>query len=247
MPVELRKRKAPQPPPAPAPTTKKTTTRKKTTKTTTAGDKSAAAAPPSKEAEADSEPAPQKEEEKGKGKEEVDEEEETEKEKGKETKKAPKKTKVEVGDVLDLDDNFGGEIEDHDGKKTTLKQLVEDCKTAVVIFTYPKASTPGCTTQACLFRDAYDPLRAAGLSIYGLSTDKPKANTTFKEKQKLQYPLICDPQATLIDAIGFKKAPKGTQRGVFVVDANRKVLICQPGAPAATVEVVKKLVQELNG
>ncbi|RCI16890.1 hypothetical protein L249_1968 [Ophiocordyceps polyrhachis-furcata BCC 54312] len=241
MPVELRKRKAPQPPPAPAPTTKKQPTTKK--KKTTASSKSAA--PLSKEAESESDPAPQKEEEKEKDEEKGKEEEEEEREK--ETKKTQKKTKVAVGDVLDLDDNFGGEIEDQDGQKTTLKQLIQDCKTGVVIFTYPKASTPGCTVQACLFRDAYDPVKAAGLSIYGLSNDKPKANTTFKEKQKLQYPLLCDPHATLIDALGFKKHPKGTQRGVFVVDANRKVLVCQQGAPAATVDRVKQLVREMNG
>ncbi|PFH60797.1 hypothetical protein XA68_10311 [Ophiocordyceps unilateralis] len=156
-----------------------------------------------------------------------------------------KSTSVAVGDVIDLQD-FGGEIEDQNGCKTTLKKLVDDCKTAVVLFTYPKASTPGCTVQACLFRDAYEPLLAEGLSVYGLSTDQPKANTSFKEKQKLQYPLLCDPQATLIGAIGFKKQPKGTQRGVFVVDKKGKVLVCQPGGPAATVDRVKQLVEELS-
>ena len=105
----------------------------------------------------------------------------------------------------------------------------------------------GCTTQVCLFRDSYDPLTATGLAIYGLSTDSPKANTTFKTKQNLPYPLLCDPGATLIKAIGFKKAPKGTQRGVFVVDKEGKVLAVEAGGPAATVEVVKKLVEGMGG
>jgi peroxiredoxin Q/BCP len=74
------------------------------------------------------------------------------------------------------------------------------------------------TNQACLFRDSYTPLTATGFSIYGLSTDSPKANTTFKEKQKLPYELLCDPSSTLIAAIGLKKSPSGTQRGVFVID-----------------------------
>lgn len=100
------------------------------------------------------------------------------------------------------------------------------------------------TTQVCLFRDSYEPLTAGGLSIYGLSKDSPKANTTFKEKQKLPYPLLCDPSSTLIAAIGLKKAPSGTQRGVFAVDKSGKVLLSQPGGPAATVEAVKKLVAE---
>lgn len=145
------------------------------------------------------------------------------------------------GDKIDLE-GFGGEVETNDGQKTTLAQLAQSSKKGVVLFTYPKASTPGCTTQVCLFRDSYDPLTATGLAIYGLSTDSPKANTTFKTKQNLPYPLLCDPGATLIKAIGFKKAPKGTQRGVFVVDKEGKVLAVEAGGPAATVEVVKKLV-----
>ncbi|OAA33449.1 merozoite capping protein-1 [Moelleriella libera RCEF 2490] len=211
MPVELRKRKAPQPPaPAPAP--------KKASKAS----KPAAKAEPA--AKKEEEPAPKK--------------------------KAPAAPaadkKVAVGDAIDLD-GFGGTIETNDGEKTTLKQLVEDSESGVVLFTYPKASTPGCTNQACLFCDSYEPLTADGLAIYGLSTDSPKANTTFKEKQKLPYPLLCDPKATLIDAIGLKKQPKGTQRGVFVVDKKGKVLVAEPGSPAATVETVKKLVEELKG
>ncbi|KAL4947242.1 thioredoxin-like protein [Aspergillus filifer] len=146
-----------------------------------------------------------------------------------------------VGEVVDLD-GFGGNLETNDGTKTTLKDLVEKSKAGVVLFTYPKASTPGCIKQACLFRDGYDKLTSTGLSIYGLSADSPKANTTFKTKQSLPYPLLCDTAATLIGAIGFKKVPRGTIRGVFVVDKAGKVLILQPGGPDATVEVVRQLV-----
>ena len=98
------------------------------------------------------------------------------------------------------------------------------------------------TTQACMFRDEFTPLTATGLSIYGLSTDSPKSNTTFKSKQNLPYTLLCDPSASLIAAIGMKKAPKGTTRGVFVIDKLGKVLAIEAGGPAATVEVVRKLV-----
>jgi peroxiredoxin Q/BCP len=99
------------------------------------------------------------------------------------------------------------------------------------------------TTQVCLFRDSYTPLTATGFSIFGLSGDSPKANTTFKEKQKLPYALLCDPSRSLISAIGLKKGPNGTQRGVFVIDKAGKVLAAEPGGPAATVEVVKKLIE----
>ena len=98
------------------------------------------------------------------------------------------------------------------------------------------------TKQACLFRNNYEHLTSTGLSIYGLSADSPKANTTFKSKQNLPYPLLCDPGTTLIAAIGFKKAPKGTTRGIFSVDKKGKVLIRQAGGPDATVEAVQELV-----
>lgn len=103
------------------------------------------------------------------------------------------------------------------------------------------------TTQVCLFRDSYEPLTNTGLSIYGLSTDSPKANTTFKTKQSLPYPLLCDPSASLIAAIGLKKAPKGTTRGVFVVTKDGEVLASEAGGPAATVEVVKAVVEKMGG
>ncbi|KAE9377867.1 AhpC-TSA-domain-containing protein [Stipitochalara longipes BDJ] len=159
----------------------------------------------------------------------------------KKTNGATATSKVAVGDSITLE-GFGGEVELNDGTKTTLKALVDESKAGVVLFTYPKASTPGCTTQACLFRDSYTPLTATGFSIYGLSTDSAKANTNFKEKKELPYPLICDTAATLISAIGLKKSPSGTTRGVFVVDKTGKVLAAEPGSPAGTVEVVKKLV-----
>lgn len=103
---------------------------------------------------------------------------------------------------------------------------------------------PKGTKQACLFRDNYDDIRSAGLSIYGLSTDSPKANTTFKTKQSLPYPLLCDTNSTLIGAIGFKKAPKGTTRGVFSIGDQGKVLLRQAGGPDATVDAVLELVSE---
>lgn len=79
-----------------------------------------------------------------------------------------------------------------------------------------------------------------------MSNDSPKANTTFREKQNLNYPLLCDPQRTLIDAIGMKSS-KGTQRGVFVIDKNGKVLAVEPGSPAGTLEVVKGIVDKIGG
>ncbi|KAI1189412.1 thioredoxin-like protein [Nemania serpens] len=158
-----------------------------------------------------------------------------------ETNGSPKSEKPVKGQLISLD-GFGGEVETNDGTKTSLKALVDESKAGVVLFTYPKASTPGCTNQACLFRDSYADFTKDGFLIYGLSTDSPKANTTFKTKQNLPYPLLCDPDATLIGAIGLKKTPKGTTRGVFAVDKAGKILLAEPGSPAGTVLAVKNLV-----
>ena len=93
----------------------------------------------------------------------------------------------------------------------------------------------------CLFRDSYKAIVAAGFSVFGLSRDSPKANTTFKTKQNLPYSLLCDSSATLIGAIGMKKAPSGTTRGVFVINKEGKILVAEAGGPAATLEAVKKI------
>ena len=94
------------------------------------------------------------------------------------------------------------------------------------------------TTQACLFRDNYSPLTAAGLSVYGLSSDSPKSNTTFATKQSLPYTLLCDPSRTLISAIGMKKSPPGTTRGVVVIDKTGKLTAWEQAGPQRTVDVV---------
>ncbi|KAF5713525.1 peroxiredoxin Q BCP [Fusarium globosum] len=228
MPMELRKRKASTAPPPPP------VKRKSTTKVPKAAAKVKEAA--AKVTEKKEEPEEAKEEEK------TEEEPKAEEPKAEDSKKTGGKPKV--GDVVDLD-GFGGEIETNDGDKTTLKKLVDESKSGVVLFTYPKASTPGCTKQVCFFRDSYEPLTKDGLAIYGLSADSPKANTTFKEKQKLPYTLLCDPKATLIEAIGLKKAPKGTTRGVFVISKEGKILVAEAGSPQGTLDRVQALVEEL--
>jgi thioredoxin-dependent peroxiredoxin len=100
------------------------------------------------------------------------------------------------------------------------------------------------TTQACLFRDNYSPITAAGLSVYGLSTDSPKSNTTFATKQSLPFPLLCDLSATLTGAIGMKKAAKSTTRGVVVIDKGAKVQVWEQAGPQKTVDAVMGYVQK---
>ena len=118
---------------------------------------------------------------------------------------ANKLGKESVGQKIEVE-GFDDTVTTHDGTETRLATLLERSKMGVVVFTYPKASTPGCefltvleeticspdlgTTQACLFRDAYAPITSAGYSVYGLSTDSAKSNTTFVNKHSLPYPLL---------------------------------------------------------
>lgn len=93
----------------------------------------------------------------------------------------------------------------------------------------------------CAFRDSHPNLLLTGYTVYGLSKDSPKSNTTFKTNQKLPYTLLCDTKSSLISAIGLKNA-KGTTRGVFVIDKSGKVLAAQAGSPKGTLEVVEGLI-----
>jgi peroxiredoxin len=94
------------------------------------------------------------------------------------------------------------------------------------------------TAQACLFRDSYQELISLGFAIYGLSRDTPKANAQFKVKNELPFALICNTDGSLIDALGFKKPPKGTARGVVVIDKDGRILASMIGTPDATVQAV---------
>lgn len=72
----------------------------------------------------------------------------------------------------------------------------------VVLFFYPKADTPGCTTQACGFRDNYPVLETAKAAVLGLSPDEPKALAKWKIKEQLPYTLLSDPDHAVAEAYG---------------------------------------------
>lgn len=97
----------------------------------------------------------------------------------------------------------------------------------LVLFFYPKASTPGCTAEACNLRDNIDRFRESGYEILGASADSPKRQKNFKEKYELPYDLLADEDHTLLNAFqvwGPKKFMgreyDGIQRTTFVIDEN---------------------------
>lgn len=86
--------------------------------------------------------------------------------------------------------------------------LIKESKNGLVVFFYPKASTPGCTTQACLFRDSLADFQAKGFKVYGCSGDTPKAQLKFKEKHDFGYSLLCDVKHEFMGLLGVSKAKK---------------------------------------
>ena len=88
----------------------------------------------------------------------------------------------------------------------------------LVIFFYPAAMTPGCTKEACDFRDSLAPLREAGYDVVGISPDSPEKLAKFKEKESLTYPLLSDPDKKVLTeygAFGEKKLYGKTVTGVI--------------------------------
>ena len=111
-------------------------------------------------------------------------------------------------------------LSDENGQPVSLKELRGK---TVVLFFYPRADTPGCTIEACEFRDSYTRLRSAGVVLLGVS-DQPKDQKKFKDKFQLPYTLLCDPEKTLAQAFGvlkeknmYGKKVMGIERSTFVI------------------------------
>lgn len=92
-----------------------------------------------------------------------------------------------------------------DGKEVSLREITKKNK-ILVLFAYPKASTPGCTRQVCGFRDNYNDLKKNAY-VLGVSADSVNAQEKFHTKQHLPYDLLSDPKRQLIGLLGAKKTP----------------------------------------
>jgi peroxiredoxin Q/BCP len=104
----------------------------------------------------------------------------------------------------------------------------------VIVYFYPAASTPGCTKQACDFRDSLTELNDAGLDIVGISPDKPEKLAKFRDAEKLTFPLLSDPDRKVLTAWGtfgektmYGKTVQGVIRSTFVVDEKGKIVVAQ--------------------
>jgi peroxiredoxin Q/BCP len=122
----------------------------------------------------------------------------------------------------------------------------------VVLFFYPRADTPGCTIEACGFRDAFTKLQKAGAVVLGISRDTPAAQAKFKAKYKLPYTLLCDVDERVCNQFGVLKEKNmygkkvwGIERTTFVIGPDRTLLHVFPKVtPEGHAEQVLALIEE---
>ena len=101
----------------------------------------------------------------------------------------------------------------------------------LVVYFYPKDDTPGCTTEACSFRDGNADLAARGIQVIGISKDSVKSHAKFAEKYHLEFPLLSDPDHAVIAAYGawgpkkfMGKEYEGIRRETFLIDPTGKIV-----------------------
>jgi thioredoxin-dependent peroxiredoxin len=122
-------------------------------------------------------------------------------------------------------------LPDADGKDVALGDLRGR---KVVVYFYPAAMTPGCTTQACDFRDNINSLKSAGYSVLGISPDKPEKLAKFRERDAVNFPLLSDASKATLEAYGafgektmYGKKVTGVIRSTFVVDEDGRIQLAQ--------------------
>ncbi|MCR2785265.1 MULTISPECIES: thioredoxin-dependent thiol peroxidase [unclassified Microbacterium] len=115
-------------------------------------------------------------------------------------------------------------LTDQDGRQVSLSSLRGQ---RVIMYFYPAAMTPGCTTQACDFRDSFPALQAAGYTVLGVSRDDPAKLRAFRERDALSFDLLSDPDHAVHEAYGawgekmnYGKVVEGVIRSTFVIDAD---------------------------
>ncbi|WP_067682305.1 thioredoxin-dependent thiol peroxidase [Nocardia miyunensis] len=125
----------------------------------------------------------------------------------------------------------GFTLPDADGKPVS---LADYRGRKVIVYFYPAASTPGCTKQACDFRDNLAELGGAGIDVIGVSPDKPAKLAKFRDNEKLTFPLLSDPDREVLTAWGaygektmYGKKITGVIRSTFLVDEEGTIALAQ--------------------
>ncbi len=122
-------------------------------------------------------------------------------------------------------------LPDADGRDVSLADLRG--RKAIIYF-YPAAMTPGCTTQACDFRDSLDSLAAAGFAVLGISPDRPEKLAKFRDRDAVTFPLLSDASKATLEAYGaygektmYGKKVTGVLRSTFVVGEDGRIELAQ--------------------
>lgn len=127
-----------------------------------------------------------------------------------------------------LEDSGGHDVSlrDYDGQK-------------LIMYFYPAAMTPGCTTQACDFRDNLARFTSAGYAVVGLSPDKPEKLATFAEQEALSFPVLSNPDKDVLKAYGaygekklYGKSVTGVIRSTIVLDGEGRVVLAKHNVKA---------------
>jgi peroxiredoxin Q/BCP len=142
-------------------------------------------------------------------------------------------------------------LPDADGKKVSLADFKGR---RLVVYFYPAASTPGCTKQACDFRDNLHDLGEAGIDVVGISPDKPEKLAKFRDAEGLTFPLLSDPERKVLTAWGafgekkmYGKTVTGVIRSTFVVDEKGKIAAAQYNVKAAhTTTKIQKILADFR-
>jgi peroxiredoxin Q/BCP len=141
-------------------------------------------------------------------------------------------------------------LESSEGGKVKLSDF---SGTPVVVYFYPRDNTPGCTVEAEGFRDAYAKFKKLGVAVVGVSKDSIASHCKFRDKFKLNFPLLSDPEGKVLEAYGawgdkvmYGKKMKGIIRSTVLIDGSGKVVHHWPkvsvkGHVAEVVEAVKAL------
>lgn len=170
--------------------------------------------------------------------------------KGKATKKAKKKATKSKDKSVEL--KVGQKAPDFTlpsdtGEKVSLKDFRGK---KVVLYFYPKDDTPGCTKEACSFRDNINQILERGAVVIGVSADSVESHKRFKEKYNLNFPLLSDEKHKVLEKYGvwkernlYGKKFMGTERTTFIIDENGKIahIFRKVKVDGHTEEVLKKL------
>ena len=135
-------------------------------------------------------------------------------------------------------------LKDQNGNQLSLAQFKGK---KVVLYFYPKDSTPGCTAEACDFRDNYQELKAQGIEVLGVSIDDEKSHQKFITKYDLPFTLLADTEKEIVEAYGvwgeksmYGKKYMGTNRITFIIDEEGNIahIISKVDTKAPTAQVL---------